>query len=45
MSAEPGSRHCYKRFPANVRTEEQEEKRRSILALASGGGASKKVSR
>ncbi|GJN18579.1 hypothetical protein PR202_gb05751 [Eleusine coracana subsp. coracana] len=29
-------RHCYKRFPANLRTEEQEEKRKSILALASG---------
>ncbi|XP_020405170.1 DENN domain and WD repeat-containing protein SCD1 isoform X2 [Zea mays] len=35
------NRHCYKRFPANARTEEQEEKRKSILALASG--ASKQV--
>lgn len=32
--SEPGSRHCYKRFPSTVRTEEQEEKRRSILASA-----------
>ncbi|XP_074572770.1 DENN domain and WD repeat-containing protein SCD1 [Curcuma longa] len=32
--SEPGSRHCYKRFPSTIRTEEQEEKRRSILALA-----------
>jgi hypothetical protein len=39
--SEPGNRHCYKRFPANARTEEQEEKRKSILALASG--ASKQV--
>ncbi|KAK8452984.1 hypothetical protein SEVIR_5G209700v4 [Setaria viridis] len=39
--SEPGNRHCYKRFPANARTEEQEEKRKQILALASG--ASKQV--
>nr|CAB3477410.1 unnamed protein product [Digitaria exilis] len=39
--SEPGIRHCYKRFPANARTEEQDEKRKSILALASG--ASKQV--
>ncbi|TVU34208.1 hypothetical protein EJB05_16039 [Eragrostis curvula] len=39
--SEAGGRHCYKRFPANVRTEDQEEKRKSILALASG--ASKQV--
>jgi hypothetical protein len=41
--ADTSDRHCYKRFPANVRTEEQEEKRKSILALASG--ASKQVPR
>ncbi|KAF7036689.1 hypothetical protein CFC21_047263 [Triticum aestivum] len=39
--SEPGNRHCYKSFPANARTEEQEEKRKSILALV--GGASKQV--
>ncbi|KAM0864365.1 hypothetical protein ACQ4PT_043966 [Festuca glaucescens] len=39
--SEPGSSHCYKSFPANARTEEQEEKRKAILALASG--ASKQV--
>ncbi|VAH77037.1 unnamed protein product [Triticum turgidum subsp. durum] len=39
--SEPGNRHCYKGFPANARTEEQEEKRKSILALV--GGASKQV--
>ncbi|KAL5227562.1 hypothetical protein ABZP36_015827 [Zizania latifolia] len=39
--SEPGERFCYKRFPANARTEEQEEKRKSILAVASG--ASKQV--
>jgi hypothetical protein len=42
-SAEPGSSHCYKSFPANTRSEEQEEKRKAILALASG--ASKQVPR
>uniref|UniRef100_A0A0D9YAT3 UDENN domain-containing protein n=1 Tax=Oryza glumipatula TaxID=40148 RepID=A0A0D9YAT3_9ORYZ len=39
--SEPGKRFCYKRFPTNARTEEQEEKRKSILAVASG--ASKQV--
>ncbi|KAM3330784.1 hypothetical protein ACQJBY_027111 [Aegilops geniculata] len=39
--SEPGNRHCYKSFPANARTEEQEEKRKSIIALV--GGASKQV--
>uniref|UniRef100_A0A0E0JKD3 UDENN domain-containing protein n=1 Tax=Oryza punctata TaxID=4537 RepID=A0A0E0JKD3_ORYPU len=39
--SEPGKRFCYKRFPTNARTEEQEEKRKSILAIASG--ASKQV--
>ncbi|KAK1665267.1 hypothetical protein QYE76_053426 [Lolium multiflorum] len=34
--SEPGSSHCYKSFPANARSEEQEEKRKTILALASG---------
>ncbi|RAL37856.1 hypothetical protein DM860_000550 [Cuscuta australis] len=31
-----GAKYCYDRFPANVRTEEQEEKRKQILATASG---------
>ncbi|XP_031479261.1 DENN domain and WD repeat-containing protein SCD1 isoform X2 [Nymphaea colorata] len=31
-----GARYCYDRFPANVRTEEQEERRKAILAAASG---------
>ncbi|KAI5660173.1 hypothetical protein M9H77_28966 [Catharanthus roseus] len=31
-----GTNYCYDRFPANVRTEEQEEKRKQILAAASG---------
>ncbi|KAF3646518.1 DENN domain and WD repeat-containing protein SCD1 [Capsicum annuum] len=31
-----GAKYCYDRFPANVRTEEQEEKRKQILAAASG---------
>ncbi|KAG0459499.1 hypothetical protein HPP92_022627 [Vanilla planifolia] len=33
---EAGERYQHDRFPANVRTEEQEEKRRSILAMATG---------
>ncbi|KAK6127713.1 hypothetical protein DH2020_038553 [Rehmannia glutinosa] len=31
-----GAKYCYDRFPANIRTEEQEEKRKQILAAASG---------
>lgn len=31
-----GAKYCYDRFPANIRTEEQEEKRKQILATASG---------
>ncbi|PIA39685.1 hypothetical protein AQUCO_02600255v1 [Aquilegia coerulea] len=31
-----GAKHCYDRFPSNIRTEEQEEKRKSILLAASG---------
>ncbi|PIN06522.1 RAS signaling inhibitor ST5 [Handroanthus impetiginosus] len=31
-----GAKYCYDRFPANIRTEEQEEKRMQILAAASG---------
>lgn len=31
-----GGKHCYDRFPANFRTEEQEEKRKAILAAAVG---------
>ncbi|KAL0796979.1 hypothetical protein Bca101_068356 [Brassica carinata] len=33
---EPATRYTYDRFPANVRSEEQEEKRKQILAAASG---------
>ncbi|KAG6413747.1 hypothetical protein SASPL_126461 [Salvia splendens] len=33
---ESGVKYCYDRFPANIRTEEQEEKRKQILAAASG---------
>ncbi|XP_010549132.1 PREDICTED: DENN domain and WD repeat-containing protein SCD1 [Tarenaya hassleriana] len=33
---ESDSRYTYDRFPANVRSEEQEEKRKQILAAASG---------
>ncbi|KAH6804963.1 stomatal cytokinesis defective / SCD1 protein [Perilla frutescens var. frutescens] len=31
-----GAKYCYDRFPANIRTDEQEEKRKQILAAASG---------
>ncbi|KAL6552573.1 Scytalone dehydratase [Orobanche hederae] len=31
-----GAKYCYDRFPANIRTEDQEEKRKQILASASG---------
>ncbi|OVA05014.1 DENN domain [Macleaya cordata] len=31
-----GAKHCYDRFPSNIRTEEQEEKRKAILAAAIG---------
>ncbi|GER51170.1 stomatal cytokinesis-defective 1 [Striga asiatica] len=31
-----GAKYSYDRFPANIRTEEQEEKRKQILAAASG---------
>ncbi|KAL9170293.1 hypothetical protein ABFS82_04G136000 [Erythranthe guttata] len=31
-----GAKFCYDRFPANIRTEEQDEKRKQILAAASG---------
>jgi hypothetical protein len=35
LLAEPDTKHIYKSFPANERTEEQEEKRQSILTSAS----------
>ncbi|XP_068651948.1 DENN domain and WD repeat-containing protein SCD1 isoform X2 [Aristolochia californica] len=35
-TAGTGGKYCYDRFPAIIRTEEQEEKRRAILAAASG---------
>lgn len=41
----PGSKYCYKSFPSNVRTEEQEEKRRSILAGVSGAHSAKHIPR
>ncbi|OAY75391.1 DENN domain and WD repeat-containing protein SCD1 [Ananas comosus] len=41
--AGPGSKYCYKSFPSNVRTEEQEEKRRSILAGVSGAHSAKHI--
>lgn len=31
-----GEQYCYDRFPANIRTEEQEEKRKQILSAAIG---------
>ncbi|KAL1554784.1 Scytalone dehydratase [Salvia divinorum] len=33
---ESGAKYCYDRFPANIRTGEQDEKRKQILAAASG---------
>lgn len=36
FSTGSGATYCYDRFPANIRTEEQEEKRKQILAAASG---------
>ncbi|CAI9113596.1 OLC1v1014226C1 [Oldenlandia corymbosa var. corymbosa] len=34
-TAGESTKHCYERFPSNVRTEEQEEKRKQVLAAAS----------